>query len=146
MRGGVLIGREAEREWLEEAVAAALVGQGALVLLAGEAGVGKSRLADEVAAASEALALRGAASPAATLPYGPVLGALRGYLRSAPGALASCGPLQGHLALLLPELGPAVAASDRATRAARRAGRAPPPRCSSRCAARWRRSRPVRPR
>ena len=115
MRGGVLIGREAEREWLEEAVTAALVGQGALVLLAGEAGVGKTRLADEVAAASEALALRGAASPAATLPYGPVLGALRGYLRSAPGALASCGPLQGHLALLLPELGPAVAESDRAT-------------------------------
>ena len=115
MRGGVLIGREDERAWLEEAVAAALAGQGALVLLAGEAGIGKTRLAEEVAAASDALALRGAASPSATLPYGPVLGALRGYLRSAPGALASCGPLQGHLALLLPELGPAVAESDRAT-------------------------------
>ena len=61
------------------------------------------------------MALRGAASPAATLPYGPVLGALRSYLRAAPGALASCGPLRGHLALLLPELGPAVAESDRAT-------------------------------
>ena len=90
-------------------------GRGALVLLAGEAGIGKTRLAEEVAAASDALALRGAASPAATLPYGPMLGALRGYLRAAPGALASCGPLQGHLALLLPELGPAVAESDRAT-------------------------------
>ena len=101
--------------WLEEAVGDALEGRGALVLLAGEAGIGKTRLAEEVAAASDALALRGAASPAATLPYGPMLGALRGYLRGAPGALASCGPLQGHLALLLPELGPAVAESDRAT-------------------------------
>jgi DNA-binding NarL/FixJ family response regulator len=115
MRSSVLIGRDAEREWFEEALAAARAGQGALVLLAGEAGVGKTRLADEVAAASEALALRGAASPAATLPYGPVLGALRGYLRNDPGALASCGPLRGHLALLLPELGPAVVESDRAT-------------------------------
>jgi DNA-binding NarL/FixJ family response regulator len=115
MRGGVLIGRETERAWLEEAVDDALAGRGALVLLAGEAGVGKTRLAEEVAASSDALALRGAASPAATLPYGPMLGALRGYLRGAPGALASCGPLQGHLALLLPELGPAVAESDRAT-------------------------------
>src|SRR6266545_1127699 len=115
MRGGVLIGREAERTWLEEGVADALAGRGALVLLAGEAGIGKTRLADEVAEESDALALRGAASPAATLPYGPMLGALRGYLRGEPGALASCGPLQGHLALLLPELGPAVAESDRAT-------------------------------
>jgi hypothetical protein len=80
MRGGVLIGREAERTWLEEGVADALAGRGALVLLAGEAGIGKTRLADEVAEESDALALRGAASPAATLPYGPMLGALRGYL------------------------------------------------------------------
>jgi DNA-binding CsgD family transcriptional regulator len=94
MRGGVLIGREAERTWLEEGVADALAGRGALVLLAGEAGIGKTRLADEVAEESDALALRGAASPAATLPYGPMLGALRGYLRGEPGALASCGPLQ----------------------------------------------------
>ena len=106
MRGSALIGRETERAWLEQAVADALAGRGALVLLAGEAGIGKTRLAEEVAAASDALALRGAASPAATPPYGPMLGALRGYLRAAPGALASCGPLQGHLALLLPELGP----------------------------------------
>jgi predicted ATPase len=115
MRGGVLIGRETELAWLDEAVGDALEGRGALVLLAGEAGVGKTRLAEEVAAASDALTLRGTASPSAALPHGPMLGALRGHLRGAPGALASCGPLQGHLALLLPELGPAVAESDRAT-------------------------------
>jgi DNA-binding NarL/FixJ family response regulator len=115
MSGGVLIGRETERTWLDEAVGDALDGRGSLVLLAGEAGVGKTRLAEEVAVASDALALRGAASPSATLPYGPMLGALRAYLRGAPGGLGSCGPLQGHLALLLPELGPSVAESDRAT-------------------------------
>ena len=88
MRGGALIGRETELAWLEEAVGEALAGRGAFVLLAGEAGMGKTRLAEEVAAASAALTLRGAASPSAALPYGPMLGALRGYLRSAP----SIGP------------------------------------------------------
>ena len=95
MRGSGLIGRDNERVWLEQAVADALGGRGALVLLAGEAGIGKTRLAEEVAGASDALALRGAASPAATLPYGPMVGALRGYLRAAPGCAGLVRPAPG---------------------------------------------------
>ena len=44
-----LVGRHAERARLEELARRARAGQGALVLLCGEAGVGKTRLADEVA-------------------------------------------------------------------------------------------------
>jgi predicted ATPase len=114
MDAGRVIGREAERAWLEEAAAAAIAGRGSLVLLGGDAGVGKTRLAEEVATAADATFLRGAASPAAP-PYCPVIGALRHHLRRVPDALDDCGRLRGHLALLLPELGDAVAGSDRAT-------------------------------
>ncbi len=114
MDAGGVIGREAERAWLEEAAAEAIAGDGSLVLLGGDAGVGKTRLAEEVAASADATFLRGAASPAAP-PYSPMVAALRSHLRHAPDALEDCGRLRGHLALLLPELGDAVAESDRAT-------------------------------
>jgi hypothetical protein len=44
-----------------------------------------------------------------------MVAALRSYLRRVPDGLERCGRLRGHLALLLPELGDAVAGSDRAT-------------------------------
>jgi DNA-binding NarL/FixJ family response regulator len=110
-----LVGREAERERLSEAVERARRGSGSLLLLCGEAGVGKTRLAEEVAGASSTLVLRGAASSSALAPYGPVVALLRSYLRARPDGLESCGPLRSHLAMLLPELGSEPAASDRAT-------------------------------
>lgn len=110
-----LVGREAERGRLEEAVERARGGDGSLVLVAGEAGVGKTRLVETVAAASDALVLRGASSQGATVPYGPLIGAFRSRLRAEPDALTGCGPLQGHLAVMLPELGPRAKTSDRAT-------------------------------
>jgi DNA-binding CsgD family transcriptional regulator len=112
---GALVGREAERARLSQAVDGARLGEGRLLLLSGEAGVGKTRLAEEVAAASSAVVLRGAASDSAVVPYGPLVAALRSYLRAEPGGLDACGPLSGHLALLLPELGEQAPASDRAT-------------------------------
>src|SRR3954470_12104471 len=113
--GRSLVGRGAERAQLSEAEARARDGEGSLLLLAGEAGVGKTRLADEAAAASSARVLRGAASSSAVAPYGPLVAALRGYLRAEPGGLSACGPLRSHLAMLLPELGEQAPATDRAT-------------------------------
>lgn len=113
MPGPSLIGRRHELAWLADAAGEALAGHGALILLAGDAGVGKTHLAE---AAFEGLPLlRGVAAATGAAPYGPVVAALRWRLREDPEALAGCGPLRGHLALLLPELGPPAPASDRAT-------------------------------
>jgi DNA-binding NarL/FixJ family response regulator len=110
-----LVGRVTERERLSRAVERAAGGHGSIVLLAGEAGVGKSRLADEVAAGCPPPVLRGAAVEGASTPYGPIVAALRSYLRAEPGGLEECGALRPHLALLLPELGDPAADSDRPT-------------------------------
>lgn len=110
-----LVGRRGERERLLEAVEHARLGKGSLVLIGGEAGVGKTHLTEHATAVADALVLRGAASQTGTTPYGPVAAALRSYLRSSPGGLSGCGPLEPHLALLLPELGRRPARSDRPT-------------------------------
>ena len=107
----MLIGREPEASRLRAAREAAEDGRGGLLLVSGEAGVGKTRLADEVLGTR---LVRGAAVPDGS-PYGPVVGAFREFLRSTPGGLDGCGPLRSHLAVLLPELGEARASGDRAT-------------------------------
>ena len=111
----MLIGRHAERGRLEEALERARLGHGSIVLLSGEAGVGKTRLITELAAASDAVVLRGAPAQGGAAPYGPVVAALRSYLRSHPEGLAEVGALRAQLALLLPELGEPAAAVDRPT-------------------------------
>ncbi len=75
------------------------------MLLAGEAGVGKTRLLDVCLERTGRLVLRAHTNESATLPYGPIANALRAYLRAQPAALTDCGPLAPYLALLLPELG-----------------------------------------
>ena len=109
-----LVGRASELAWLGDAMERAREGSGSLVLISGEAGVGKSSLAREAASASD-LPLWGTASEGATGAYGPIVDALRSRLRADPGALSDCGPLLPHLALLLPELSEPAAESDRAT-------------------------------
>ena len=110
-----LVGRDDERARLEQLLDSAIAGEGGVVLIAGEAGVGKTRLMDAVAAAAPAAVLRGSASRDATPAYGPVVAALRSYLRARPGGLDDCGPLGEHLRVLLPELGPAPEIADTAT-------------------------------
>lgn len=110
-----LIGRMRERSEIARAAARARDRHGALLLLAGEAGVGKTHLAEDALAHSGLLVLHGAVSQDATPPYGPLVAALRAYRRTVPDGLADCGPLSAHLALLLPELGPAAEQSDRST-------------------------------
>jgi DNA-binding NarL/FixJ family response regulator len=109
-----MVGRESELAELADAAEQARVGHGSIVLLAGEAGVGKSSLAEAATEGFEVV-LRGAASNGATVSYGPIVDALRSRLRVQPEALADCGPLLPHLALLLPELGEPAAESERAT-------------------------------
>jgi DNA-binding CsgD family transcriptional regulator len=81
----VLIGRDAEAARLRSALAAAREGAGGMAFLTGEAGIGKSRLASELAAearACGAMVLTGRAVPAgASIPYRPVTEALLQALR-----------------------------------------------------------------
>jgi DNA-binding NarL/FixJ family response regulator len=110
-----LVGRGAEAAELAAALAAAAAGRGGLVLLAGEAGVGKSALAEHALAASGMIVVRGGATEQATPPYGPLVQALRDFLRREPDGLAGLGPLRRPLAVLLPELGRRAPDSDRST-------------------------------
>ena len=95
-----MVGREIERARL-----ATLVRRPVLVLVSGEAGVGKTRLLAELAGDAELLVLRGAPAQVGTAPFGPLVAALRSYLALRPGGLDDAGPLRAQLALLLPELG-----------------------------------------
>ena len=107
-----LIGRQDEQAALDQMLAATRHGTGGIVLLAGEAGVGKTRLLEACLARSGLPALVGNANETATPPYGPIAAALRAYRRARPGAGVGEGPLAPYLALLLPELGPPPAHSD----------------------------------
>lgn len=111
----IVVGREAELTELEDALLEALRGQGGVVLLGGEAGVGKSRLAADLSGRAERLgarALLGACSEAdLALPYLPFLEAVGNHLsRSDLPALGQrLGPAVSELAQLFPQLGQAPA-------------------------------------
>jgi DNA-binding CsgD family transcriptional regulator/tetratricopeptide (TPR) repeat protein len=89
---------------LAAAAESATAGEGGLLLLAGETGVGKTRLAEAALAASGLAVLRGLGSQRGSTPYGPVAAALRSFVRRSPDALSGLGPLRRQLAALLPEL------------------------------------------
>jgi len=110
-----LIGREPERDRLDAELERALGGEGGFVLVAGEAGVGKTRLLDALASSTPATVLRGSAGHDTTPAYGPIVAALRSYLRANPGGLDDCGPLSEHLRVVLPELGQPPEQVDTAT-------------------------------
>ena len=104
------VGRRAEQVELGTALDRALGGQGQLVLIAGEAGIGKTRIAEELCAEARSREARvawgrcreGAGAPA----YWPWRQALRAYAAGRPPAevAAELGPEVAELTQLLPEL------------------------------------------
>jgi len=77
-----LVGREREKEFLERLLEKALAGKGTIVLIAGEAGIGKTRLADEfekLATAKGSRVMVGRCVPGAPSPYLPFQDALERY-------------------------------------------------------------------
>ena len=108
----VVIGRGAETGALRAALAAAGDGAGAVVFLTGEAGIGKSRLARELAAEARARAVpvvAGRAVPAsAASPYRPLTEALLHALRGHPfRADADLIPWLPALRAIIPAIVPA---------------------------------------
>jgi predicted ATPase len=78
----VFVGRASELEELERALGAAQAGKGATVLVAGEAGIGKTRLASELASCArdagfEVLVGHSIDLVGTELPYQPFVEALR---------------------------------------------------------------------
>jgi class 3 adenylate cyclase/tetratricopeptide (TPR) repeat protein len=104
------VGRQGERAELRGALDRALGGQGQLVLVGGEAGIGKTRITEELCAEARSREARvawgrcreGAGAPA----YWPWRQALRAYAAGRPPeeVAAELGPDVGELAQLLPEL------------------------------------------
>jgi len=74
-----LVGRDGALRRLEQAYARARAGRGGVVLISGEAGIGKSRLMQDFAnhLRTQALVLAGAGQPGAQPPYNPIAQALR---------------------------------------------------------------------
>jgi DNA-binding NarL/FixJ family response regulator len=110
-----LVGRERERGALRHGIAVAAGGDGGILLLAGEGGMGKTTLVESILAEDGTLVLRGAADQRAVRPYAPIVSALRAYKRAVPDGLRGSGPLSEHLALILPELGSPPPDTDQAT-------------------------------
>jgi ATP/maltotriose-dependent transcriptional regulator MalT len=111
------IGRRRELAQLEAALVAATGGdcsseacRAALVFVAGESGVGKSRLTDHFAERSKANGVRVLWGDCidlgeSELPYAPIVSALRSLARAGHPVFDALGPARAELARLLPELG-----------------------------------------
>ena len=105
-----LIGRAAELADLEAAFAAASDGHPSIAFVAGESGVGKSRLVSELSARTKDRGGRTLCGECVELgegelPYAPLVAALRPLLREADPVLQEVGEIaRAELATLLPEL------------------------------------------
>src|SRR4051795_680464 len=109
------IGRSRELAELEAALADASAGRPSLAFIAGESGVGKTRLLQELergALAAEARVVSGECVSLGDdeLPYAPIVAALRSLTRDGDPVLDELGPAtRAGLASLLPELAPSTA-------------------------------------
>src|SRR5262249_46597921 len=101
----VFVGRAAELAVLTGAIDDAVAGEPSVVLVSGEAGVGKTRLAEEAAGRAREAGARVLAGSCIELggeglPFGPLADALRSLVRETePGELATfLGPARTELA------------------------------------------------
>jgi class 3 adenylate cyclase len=107
----VLVRRDDQLATLEDALLEARRGRGRLVVLAGEAGIGKTRLADELTHQARRLGsavLWGGCSEAElSLPYLPFVEAIGNYLaqEDASELAARLGPTSRELSQLFPQFG-----------------------------------------
>jgi tetratricopeptide (TPR) repeat protein len=108
---GRFVGRTQELAWLGELLARTTAGEPLVVLLGGEAGVGKTRLADQLASMARGQGVRvlgGGCVPLGEegLPFAPVIQALRGLAGDLDAAelQAVAGPARAELGRLLPDL------------------------------------------
>lgn len=114
---GPLVARDAELERVLDLLDAVAGGSGRLIMLAGEPGAGKTRLAQEVTMAARnrdfVVATGTCYEARQSVPYYPFLDALAGLYGAASSGLRSSGALKWpHLSRLLPEAGIGPAGMD----------------------------------
>jgi class 3 adenylate cyclase/tetratricopeptide (TPR) repeat protein len=107
--GRIFVGRDRELERLHTFWKEAVAGGRRLALVAGEPGIGKTRLAAELAGqlhAEGAVVLAGRCDEDLGVPYQPFVEALRHYVSHAPGdrLAGSLGRHGGELVRLVPEI------------------------------------------
>ena len=108
----VLIGRDNELSTLEDALLAANRGEGQVVLLTGDAGMGKTRLAAELTRRAQRMGMTvligGCSEADLPLPYLPFLEAIGNYLAASDikNVRSRLGPIRRELAHLFPQLEP----------------------------------------
>jgi predicted ATPase len=127
---GRFVGRTQQLARLRQLLARAADGQPLLAVLGGEAGIGKTRLVEQLAATATQQGVRvlgGGCVPLGEegLPFAPVIQALHGLVRDLdPAELAAvAGPARQELARLLPDLAwGAEAATDAGATGAGQAG------------------------
>lgn len=107
----VFVGREQQVAQLREVLSRRTSEAPGIVLVAGEAGIGKSRLVREALRQVDRPVLYGVSRIDTANPYAPIVDILRAYLRGDAAQIPS-SPLIEHVRLLLPELGPAPTESD----------------------------------
>ena len=104
------VGRSDQLSELETALADAAAGRPRLALVAGDSGVGKTRLISELAARARAAGARVLSGDCMALgegelPYAPLVGALRSLVRAGDPVLEQLpGSVRGELSTLLPML------------------------------------------
>ena len=104
----IMVGREAHLDALRRAIDAALAGEGQVVLVAGEAGIGKSRLVREAAEVARERGMRvligQCFEPDHALPYAPLRDLVRSNLLRQSWAEPILTEVALDLGALLPEL------------------------------------------
>lgn len=116
-RSPVIVGRDGELRAVGEALDSARAGHGGAIFLAGESGIGKSRLAAaaaDLAFAADMRLLRGRGSVIGPMvPFRSLTEALLSLLRAGdPIDVAALGPYRSVLARLIPDWGEAPNAQD----------------------------------
>ncbi len=108
-----LVGRQQELADLARALDEANAGRGGLVLISGEAGIGKTRLAVEALNRSPLPVYIARTREGTSPPYGPIVGVLRTWIRKQPAVRDELKQSLPALGLLLPELDTGVSESTR---------------------------------